>query len=113
MRERIRTALNFLKDGQSFTVGELRLAVEGPKLISVTGWSQLKSFENLNKQRCLDELEEIKGLFHKMMESSQELEGFMKNKSVQFILCFDDYGKVSIGLCSEMNGKVKWEVDLK
>ncbi len=113
MKDRIITALEFLKDGQSFTVGELRLGAERPGVIEVNGWSQYTNFANLTKQQCLKELEEIKALFYKMVDASEELEAFIKDKSVEFNLCFDDYGKGSIGLCSEKEEKVIWEANLK
>ncbi len=113
MEERIRTALEFLKDGQSFTVGELRLGAEKPGVIEVTGWSQYTNFANLTKQQCLRELEEIKALFYKMVDASLELKYFIKDKSAEFTLCFDDYGKGSIGLCSEKENKITWEADIK
>ena len=113
MEERIRTALEFLKDGQSFTVGELRLGAEKPGVIEVTGWSQYTNFANLTKQQCLRELEEFKALFYKMVDASPELKDFIKDKSTEFNLYFDDYGKGSIGLCSEKEKKVTWEADIK
>jgi len=113
MEKRIRTALEFLKDGQSFTVGELRLGAEKPGVIEVTGWSQYTNFANLTKKQCLRELEEIKALFYKMVDTSPGLKDFIEDKSAEFNLYFDDYGKGSIGLCSEKDKKVTWEVDIK
>ena len=112
-RKRIRTALEFLKDGQSFTVGELRLGAEKPGVIEATGWSQYINFANLTKQGCLRELEEIKALFYKMVDASPELKDFIKNKAIEFNLYFDDSGKGSIGLCSEKEGTLTWEADIK
>ncbi len=113
MEERIKTAFQFLKDGQSFTVGELRLGAEKLGVIEVTGWSQYIDFANLTKLQCLKELEEIKALFHKMVDVSPELRDFIKYKSTVFTLCFDDYGKGSIELCSEKENKITWEANIK
>lgn len=112
MEVRIRTALEFLKDGQSFTVGEIRLGAEKPGVIEVTGWSQYTNFANLTKQQCLRELEEIKELFYKMVDASSELKDFTKDKSAEFTLCFDDYGKGSIAICSQKDQELNWEIDL-
>lgn len=60
MKDRIKTAVEFLKDGQSFTVGKLKLGAEQEGVLEVTGWTQYKNFENLTKQQSLKELEEIK-----------------------------------------------------
>ena len=113
MEGRIKTALEFLKDGQSFTVGELKLGVEQEGVLEVTGWSQYKNFENLTKQQSLKELEEIKALFYKMVNVSKDLKNFIENKSIEFNLYFDDYGKGSIGICSEKDKILAWEADLK
>jgi len=113
MKERIKTALEFLKNGQSFTVGELRLVAEKDGILEVIGWSQYKNFENLTKQHSLKELEEIKDIFQRMVNVSKDLKNFIKNKSVEFNLYFDDYGKGSIGICSEKDKILAWEVDLK
>jgi len=111
MEERVRTALEFLKDGQSFTVGELRLGAEKLGVLEVTGWSQYTNFANLTKRQCLRELEEIKARFYGMVNVSSELNDFVKDKLIEFNLCFDDYGKGSIWICSEKNGIIKWEAD--
>ncbi len=58
-------------------------------------------------------MEEIKALFYKMVDASPELKDFIKDKSAEFTLCFDDYGKGSIGLCSEKEKKITWEADIK
>lgn len=112
MEERIQTALEFLKDGQSFTVGELRLGVEKPGVIEVTGWSQYNNFANLTKQQSIKELEDIKTLFYKMVNTSSDLKSFIENKSIEFHLYFDDSGKGSIEICLEKDKTIAWIADL-
>ena len=109
---RIKTAVEFLKDGQSFNVGDLRLGIEN-NTITVTGWSQYSYVENLTKNQALKELDEIKTLFNRMVNSSQELKDFIANKITEYNLYFDDYGKGSIIICSEKDGAIKWEMELK
>ncbi len=113
MERRIKTAIEFLRDGQSFTIGEIRLENEKSGVIKVTGWSQYKNFANLTKQKSLRELEEIKALFYKMVKVSPDLRSFIENKSIEFNLYFDDYGKGSIGICSEKDKILAWEADLR
>lgn len=113
MEERIRTALEFLKDCQSFKVGELRLGAGKQGVIEVAGWTQYTNFANLTKQQSLRELEEIKTLFYKMVNASPDLKDYIKDKSAEFNLYFDDYGKGSIELCSEKEKVVTWEADIK
>lgn len=97
----------------SYKVGELRLGAEKPGLIEVTGWSQYTNFSNLTKQQCLNELKEIKVLFLRMVEASSEFKEFVKDKSAEFNLYFDDYGKGSICLCSEKEKIITWEANVK
>lgn len=111
MEDRIKTAVEFLKDGQSFKVGDLRLGVEKPGGVYVTGWSAYNNLENLTKQIALKELQEIKDLFQKMVDISPELKVFIEDRSIEFNLAFD-YAQGAIGVCSEKEGKIIWEADL-
>ena len=113
MENRIKIALEFLKEGKSFTIGELRLGAEKPGIIEVIGWSRYTNFANLTKQQCLKELEEIKELFYEMVNTSLELKHFIKDQSIEFHLYFDDYGKASIALCSEIKKLITWEANIK
>ena len=113
MEERIKTALEFLRDGQAFTVGDLRLSAERSEVLEVTGWSQYKNFSNLSKKQSLKELEEIKTLFYKMINVSGQLKDFSEDRKVVFNLCYDDYGKGSVLICSQTLERTKWSVDLK
>jgi hypothetical protein len=108
---RIKAAVEFLKDGQSLRVFDLRLGIEG-NTITVTGWSQYSYIENLTKHQALTELNDIKTLFKFMSDSSLELRSFILDKKVEYNLYFDDYGKGSIIICSEMDGAIKWEMEI-
>jgi hypothetical protein len=110
---KVKTAIEFLKDGQSFTVADLRLSIEENNTLRVTGWSQYIDFENLTTQQSIKELEEIKSLFKRMIEVSSDLRTFIEGKSIKYSLYFDDYGRASIPICSEENGLLKWEVNIK
>jgi hypothetical protein len=112
MEKRIKIAIEFLKDGQSFTVGDLRLGMSGSNLLTVTGWSQYLNFSSLTKVNSLNELTEIKRIFSDMVGASNDLKRFIVDKSIEYILCYDDGGKASIDVCSEIDGVVKWKVDL-
>ncbi len=112
MENRIKTALEFLKDGQSFSVGDLRLGIDSYSCLVVTGWSQYSNFTNLTKKEAIEELEEIKSLFTGMLYSSGELQRFAEKRCIEYVLSFDDYGKASIDICSEKNGVLKWQIEL-
>ncbi|MFN9112297.1 MAG: hypothetical protein ACK5XN_19700 [Bacteroidota bacterium] len=112
MMDRVKTALEFLKVGGSFAVGELRLCAERPGVIEIVGWTQYTNYANLTKPQCLRELGEIKDIFYKMVDSSRELYEFINAKSLEFQLCYDDNAKGSILLCTEIENRVTWEVKL-
>jgi hypothetical protein len=108
---RIKTAIEFLKDGLPFKVGELYLGMSESNILNVTGASQYKHLENVTKHGVLEELEEIKFLFEKMLSVSTELKNFVSDKKIKFNLDFD-YGMGDIRICSEIDGVLKWEVDI-
>jgi hypothetical protein len=112
MENRIKIALEFLKDGQSFTVGDLRLGMSSSNLLTITGWSRYLNFSNLTKGNSLNELAEVKDIFSDMVTSSDDLKRFIVDKSIEYILCYDDGGKASIDICSEIDGIVKWKIEL-
>jgi hypothetical protein len=68
-----KVALEFLKNGQSFTVGALRLGMSSSDLITVTGWSQYLNLSNLTKGSLMKELAEIKDIFITMLAASDDL----------------------------------------
>lgn len=112
MKERIKTAIKFLKDNQAFFVEGIRLNAEESGVLEVSGWSHCTNFSSLTKQQSLKEFEEIKILFYKMLEISQDLKKLTQKKLVKFNLCFDDYGKGSILICSQKYQEIKWEITL-
>lgn len=113
MENRIKIALEFLKDCQSFIVGDLRLSMGNSNLLTVTGWSRYLNFSNLTKANSLSELTEIKNIFSDMIAASDDLKKFIIDKSIEYVLCYDDGGKASIEICSEMDGAMKWKVELR
>lgn len=112
MKERIKTAVEFLRDGQSVKVGNLRLGMDSKHEMYVTGWSHYLNIENLKKHNALKELDEIKNLFGQMLQSSEELKRFILDKQITYNLAFD-YRMGAIGICSEKNGKIEWKIDIK
>jgi hypothetical protein len=109
--EKIKIAIDFLKDGLSFRVGDLRLGVQEDNKLTVTGWTQYSNLDNLNKYYALIEFEEVKSIFLSMLEVSLELKEFIKNKTIQYNLAYD-YGMGGVGICSEENGVFTWEYEL-
>lgn len=114
MREilgRIKTAIEFLKDNLPFRVGELYMGIDESGLLNITGASKAIDLKNITKQRALEELGEIKLIFQKMVSISPELRVFISDKQIKFNLDFD-YGMGDIRICSEIDGVLKWQVEL-
>jgi len=112
MRDKIKIAIEFLKDKKSFLVGDLRLEANELGDIEITGWSQYTNFRNLTKENSLEELQGIKSLFYDKLKVSPELANFIKGKDIVFNLYFDDYGKASIEICSEKDSNICWKRDI-
>lgn len=104
-------ALEFLKDGQSFKLGDLRLGMNGNCDMYITGWTQFESIENLTKSEALHELDIIKNMFQQILDQSQELKDFIEGKRIKYNLAFN-YGMGAIGICSESCGVIEWETKL-
>jgi hypothetical protein len=111
--DRIKTAVDFLKDGQAFKLGDLTLGITDNGAMYVTGWTHYLNIENLTRDIALTELKEIKELFERMTHYSPELKTFTVDKVVKYNLAYDDSGKVGIGICEEVNGQLTWTMDLK
>ena len=85
---RIKTAIEFLRDGLPFKVGELYLGMSEGNILDVEGISQYIDLKNVTKQGAMKELEEIKSMFEKMISVSFELKNFVSEKKVRYNLDF-------------------------
>ena len=108
MKDRIRTAIEFLKDGLPFSVGKLGFTLNKSGDLEVSGWSRYLEFKNLSHAKCLEELNGVKEEFNEMLNVSDELREFIKGRQIEYILNYDDSGKASITICSETEEIVKW-----
>jgi hypothetical protein len=104
---RIETAINFLKDGLPFKIGELYCGIDENNFLNITGSSQSVSLKSITKQSAQNELYEIKNMFLKLVSVSVKLRDYVKNKKVKFNLDFD-YGMGDIRICSERDGVIEW-----
>lgn len=111
LKNRIRNAVVILKNNNSFKVGDLTFRAYGKDSFSVTGWTIKDEIKSLTKQDALNELSEIKSLFERMKRVSTELSEFIKHRQVEFNLGYD-YGMGGIGICSEIDGQINWEIEL-
>lgn len=112
LKHRIKNALIILEDGNSFKVGELSFKNKDKNTFSVTGWTIKNDLKNITKVFALSELNEIKSLFKKMTQVSSELSEFINQRQIEFNLGYD-YGMGGIGICSEIDGQIKWKTEIK
>jgi hypothetical protein len=113
MKDRIRNAVEFLKDSLPFQVENLGFALDKSGGLEVSGWSAYKQLKYLTKGICFQELEGIKEEFGEMVNISDELREFIKDREIIYYLNFDNYGKSSIIICSEKRGVIKWYIEIK
>lgn len=106
-KSKIDIAIDFLLEGQSYKIDDLRLGMIDSHTMHVTGWTQYIDINNVTKHIALSELNEIKELFNQMVDSSEILKKFITDKSIEYNLAYD-YGMGAIGICSERDNVIKW-----
>ena len=104
---RIKTAIDFVRDGRPFTVGDLFFKLDSD-VLTVCGVFNSNIESNVTKERSLRELDAIEHLFMRMKNASTDLDEFIKDKTIKYKLVFN-YGMGSIIVCSKTNNIVKWE----
>jgi hypothetical protein len=109
----LKNVKHLLQDNQSLNVGDLKLSLKENKELTVIGWTNFIHFENLTKRQSLIELNEIKNLFRLMLNSSKDLTEFAENKTLKYFLNYDDAGKCGIEICSEENGQIFWQAQVR
>jgi hypothetical protein len=99
-----------IADGLPLKLGSMTIQTTDSDKLLVTGWIHTRHFENINKSSVQRELEELKEAFTDLTKTYCDLNTIIKknNLAVEFHLAYDDAGKVGIGLCSELNGELKW-----
>ena len=110
MDDRVKTAVDFLKDGHFFVVNGLKLDIDNSGNLIVVGW--LNNISNINKAMALAELESIKSMFWEMINDSNDLREFSIGKDIIFKLAYS-YGMGAIGVCEEIDGVINWLLDIK
>ncbi len=112
VKTKLKNAIQLLVDQHPYTVGDITLSSKDRNNIGVTGWTNSISLENITKQQTLADLSEIKVVFENMVKCSNEFEHFIKDKQIVYHIGYD-YGMGAISICSETNGHLVWETELK
>jgi hypothetical protein len=81
------------------------------KLLAM-GWTQTNYFENISKDKVLEELKILKLSFLNLLESYNDLNQIIKtlNLVIEYHMAYDDSGKGGVGLCSEIEGELNWYI---
>ncbi len=112
IKSRIELALDFLKDGEGFTIGDLRLNPIDDSLLQVIGFSNYYTPQHLTKAKAIEELNDTKRIFQELVKASADLKKFIETKKVEYHLALE-YGKgTSMLICKESEGNFKWETEL-
>ena len=112
LSHRVNNAIILLTEGHTLKIGDLTFDAKDEHHFSVTGWTLCNDIKNLTKQSALDEINETKTLFNKMISVSPKLTNFIKDRQIKYSLGYD-YGMGGIEICNETNGQIKWTIELE
>jgi hypothetical protein len=101
-----------MADGIPLRLDNCTIRINDNGRLLVTGWTDTIYFENINKDKVIQELNELKGNFKTISESVPDLVTIIEsnNLTIEFHMLFDDNGKAGIGLCSEIDGQINWYI---
>ncbi|NJO24598.1 MAG: hypothetical protein HC867_00675 [Bacteroidia bacterium] len=110
--DEIRRKIWRIADGIPFKLDNMTIRTTDSGKLIVTGWTDTINFKNISKEKILQELEELKSSFSELSKSFNELNDIVKgnNLTIEYHMAYDDAGKVGIGLCSELEGKINWYI---
>ena len=110
---KIREQIWRIANGIPFRMNNMTIRTTDSGKLLVTGWTETMNFKNISKEQILQELEELKSSFANLSKSFNDLNDIVKRNhlTIEFHMAYDDAGKASIGLCSELEGKVNWYID--
>ena len=113
VQSRTKAVIEIIEQGEPFRVGNLLISITDKNSLTVTGWTEYIHMENLTKNFVLKELTAIKQAFEDLFLLSSEWKQFVADKTVEYNLAFDDYGKAGIYICKEKAGKVSWLINIQ
>ncbi len=102
-----------IADGIPFKLGNLTIRTTNSDKLLVTGWTNTIHFNSISRDNIVNELKELKQSFYELRSSFKELDDIIINNdlNIEFHMAYDDSGKCSIGICSEINGEINWYID--
>jgi hypothetical protein len=101
-----------IADGIPLRLDNCTIRINGNGRLLVTGWTDIIYFENITKDKVIQELNELKNNFKALSESFPDLATLIEsnNLTIEYHMQYDDNGKAGIGLCSEIDGQINWYI---
>lgn len=101
-----------IADGIPLRLDNCTIRINDNGRLLVIGWTDTTYFENITKDKVIQELNELKKNFKNLSESVPDLLTLIdsNNLTIEFHMHFDDNGKAGIGLCSEIGGQINWYI---
>lgn len=121
IKDRIKNAVEILKTGNSYQVGDIRLRMDikrkflglkTERKLYVGGPTAYSNLDFLTKDKALKELSDIKLRFNELIDNSEELKGLVQDISIEYHLTEAD-DKCGVTICYEENGQINWYIDAK
>lgn len=106
---RLNTAVEFLRDGMSFNVGDYVLGVINAETIFVNIYSDYAMVQNLNRDIAKQEFYRKKSSFITLMNDAKIFNNYVKDKSIDFFLVVDT-GNAGINICKEKGGVLEFYI---
>jgi hypothetical protein len=101
-----------IADGIPLRLDNCTIRINDNGRLLVTGWTDTIHFENITKDKVIQELNLLKDNFKTLSNSVPDLVTLIEsnNLAIEFHMQFDDNGKAGIGLCSEIEGQINWYI---
>jgi hypothetical protein len=109
----IKERIWLIADGIPLKLDNMTIRTTDSDKLLVTGWTSTIHFENISRKNVLVELASLKDSYAELSKTYNEINDFVRinNLTIEFHIAYDDAGKVGIGLCSEICGKLNWYID--
>jgi hypothetical protein len=109
----IKERIWLIADGIPLKLDNMTIKTTDSGKLLVSGWTNTIHFENISRENVLVELASLKDSYAELLKAYNELNDIvrMNNLTIEFHMAYNDAGKVGIGLCSEIDGKLNWYID--
>ena len=107
----IEDGINRIPDGIPFNYDNITIRITGSNLL-VTWWTNTVHYKNITKSKIEAELLNLKTNYLDLARTYDELNDIVDRNdlTIEFHIAYDDAGKGSVGLCSEINGIINWYI---